>query len=114
MINKKDVKSILDGILKYVDDIIQIVNENNVDKKKYLTSILFRHSLHMCLFQIGEISKLVPDDFKAKHTNIPWAEMKGLRNVEAHDYDNLDLNAIWETIKNDIPALKEKLQQILF
>ena len=48
----------------------------------------------MCLFQIGEISKMVPEDFKKQHIEIPWAEMRGLRNVEAHDYDNLDDNDI--------------------
>lgn len=44
---------------------------------------------------------------------IPWAEMRGLRNVEAHDYDNLDLTAIWKTIEKDIPDLDKKLSKIL-
>lgn len=113
MIDKKDVNSILHGICKYIDDIIEIVGDNKVTEEMYKSNVLYRHSLHMCLFQIGEISKYVPDDFKAKHLDIPWAEMRGLRNVEAHDYDNLDLNAIWKTIKTDIPDLKKKISKLL-
>lgn len=65
------------------------------------------------IIKIGELSKFMPDSFKLKHTDIPWAEMRGLRNVEAHDYDNLDLAAVWKTIEKDIPDLKNKLQNVI-
>lgn len=113
MINKDDVNSILTAIKKYIDDINSIIKDNGVTESMYKTNVLYRHSLHMCLFQIGEISKIVPDDFKKQHMEIPWAEMRGLRNVEAHDYDNLDLNAIWKTIEKDIPNLDVKINGIL-
>ena len=113
MINKNDTKSVLFGIKKYIDDLNKIIKDNKVTETMYKTNVLYRHSLHMCLFQIGEISKMVPDDFKKKHMEIPWAEMRGLRNVEAHDYDNLDLTAIWKTIEKDIPDLDKKLNKIL-
>ena len=113
MIIKSDINSILNGILKYINDIENIIRENNVTEYMYKSKVLYQYSIHMCLFQIGEISNLVPDDFKQKHTEIPWAEMRGLRNVEAHDYDNLDLNAIWKTIEKDIPDLKIKILKII-
>lgn len=113
MIDKKDINSVLHGIYKYIDDIIKIIDDNKVTEEMYKSNVLYRHSLHMCLFQIGEISKYIPDDFKTKHLDIPWAEMRGLRNIEAHDYDNLDLNAIWKTIKMDIPDLKKKISKLL-
>ena len=113
MINKDDVNSIISAIKKYIVDIKSIIEDNNVTEIMYKTNVLYRHSLHMCLFQIGEISKLVPEDFKKKHIEIPWVEMRGLRNVEAHDYDNLDLSAIWKTIERDIPDLERKINKIL-
>ncbi|MBO6120151.1 MAG: DUF86 domain-containing protein [Lachnospiraceae bacterium] len=113
MINKNDINSILLGIKKYINDINKIIIDNKVTENMYKTNVLYRHSLHMCLFQIGEISKMVPEEFKKQHMEIPWAEMRGLRNVEAHDYDNLDLTAVWKTIEKDIPELNEKLSKIL-
>ena len=113
MIDRKDIKSIILAIKKYIFDIKSIIKDNLVTEEMYKTNILYRHSLHMCLFQIGEISKLVPDDFKRKHIEIPWVEMRGLRNVETHDYDNLDLSAIWKTIEKDIPDLENKIDKIL-
>ena len=113
MINKNDINSILTAIKKYINDINNIIKDNNVDESMYKTNVLYRHSLHMCLFQIGEISKMIPEDFKKLQMDIPWAEMRGLRNVEAHDYDNLDLTAIWKTIEKDIPDLDIKISSIL-
>jgi uncharacterized protein with HEPN domain len=39
--------------------------------------------------------------------------MKAMRNVAAHDYENFDLVALWNTICNDIPALREYCEKIL-
>lgn len=113
MINRKDTESILQSIMKYINDIETIINDNKVTVDSYKNNILYRHSLHMCLFQIGEISNLIPNKYKECHSDIPWAQMKGLRNVEAHDYDNLDLNSIWATLEQDIPDLKIKIKKLL-
>lgn len=39
-------------------------------------------------------------------------QIKGMRNIYAHDYDIIDNDIIWETIIKEIPELKEKLQAI--
>ncbi len=44
-----------------------------------------------------------------KHGNIPWSALGGLRNRIVHDYGNVDLNIVYETLKNDIPELLEML-----
>jgi len=36
-----------------------------------------------------------------------------MRDKLIHDYFGVDLDAVWDTIKRDIPALKEKLREIL-
>lgn len=41
------------------------------------------------------------------HVVVPWNALYGLRNRIVHDYGNVDLNVVYETLKNDIPELLE-------
>ena len=39
--------------------------------------------------------------------NVPWNAIYGLRNRIVHDYGNVDLNVVFETLKHDVPELLE-------
>ena len=47
------------------------------------------------------------DEYRLVHGEIPWAAMFGLRNRIVHDYGNVDLKVVFETLKYDIPELLE-------
>jgi len=64
-----------------------------------LDSMMFR------MIQISENAKKLTDEYKAMHRSIPWNALSGLRNRIVHDYGNVDLNVVYETLKNDIPEL---------
>ena len=66
----------------------------------------------MCIIQIGELVARLNEDFVKNYPDIPWRQIKGMRNIYAHDYDIIDNDIIWETITNEIPELKEKVQAI--
>lgn len=68
-----------------------------------LDSMLFR------MIQISENSKRLSDEFKELHSDIPWNAVYGFRNRIVHDYGNVDLNIIYETLKHDIPTLLQML-----
>ena len=62
---------------------------------------------------IGEATGHIPDDIKARHKDIPWKEIVGLRNRIVHGYFNIDLKIIWGVIKQELPTLKIQLEHIL-
>lgn len=64
----------------------------------------------MCIIQIGELVTGSDESFVKKYSDIPWRQIKGMRNIYAHDYDIIDNDIIWESIIKEIPELKEKLQ----
>ena len=35
-----------------------------------------------------------------------------MRNLHAHDYENVDLEIVWNTLLEDIPALKKSLEEL--
>jgi uncharacterized protein with HEPN domain len=62
---------------------------------------------------IGEAAKNVPDRIMRKYPFVEWKEAIGFRNVLIHDYFGIDLEAVWDTIKNNIPSLKTNVLQVL-
>lgn len=56
---------------------------------------------------IAEAAKRIDESIKEKNPHIPWAKINGLRNAIVHDYDEIDLKAIWDTVKNDLPGTEK-------
>ncbi len=84
--------------MKNVD--IEELSKNDI----LLDSMLFR------MIQISENAKSLTDDYKYSKPDIPWSAISGLRNRIVHDYGNVDLNVVFDTLKNDIPELLEVLK----
>jgi len=62
---------------------------------------------------LGEASKNVPEEIKAKYPDIPWKEMYGLRNLVTHAYFGVDYEILWEIAKNHLPANRTELKKII-
>jgi uncharacterized protein with HEPN domain len=62
---------------------------------------------------IGEAVKSIPIEIQMKYPDIEWKEASGFRNVLIHEYFGIDLEAIWDTINNDIPIFKDKILKVL-
>ena len=64
----------------------------------------------MQLMLIGEISKKISAKTKSL-IDLPWKDIAGFRDKAVHDYFEVDLDVVWNTIIADIPILKSKLQK---
>jgi len=60
---------------------------------------------------IGEAARQVPKDFAAEYPEIPWAKMVGLRNKILHEYFGVDVEILWQTIREDFPPLKTQVKK---
>ena len=86
----------LNFIVLHMKDIcIEELNENEV----LLDSMLFR------MIQLSENAKKLSDEYKMKNSNVSWNAIYGLKNRIVHDYGKVDLNVVFETLKNDVPEL---------
>lgn len=61
----------------------------------------------------GEASSAIPDDFKALYSEIPWQDIKDFRNLVIHEYFRVDLNIVLKIVEEEIPNLKQKIDQII-
>ncbi|CAA6605641.1 conserved hypothetical protein [Rhodospirillaceae bacterium LM-1] len=60
---------------------------------------------------MGEAARHVPDEVAAKHPEISWQQMRGLRNVLAHEYHGVDISVVWRLIEKRLPDLKRMLDE---
>jgi uncharacterized protein with HEPN domain len=61
---------------------------------------------------IGEAARRVSEDSREAHPQLPWQAMVGMRNVMIHDYDDIDLGVVWETLQNDLSPLVKQLEEV--
>ncbi|MDD5673848.1 MAG: DUF86 domain-containing protein [Chitinivibrionales bacterium] len=62
---------------------------------------------------IGEMVDRISDAFKTAHSEVDWVQIKGLRNIIAHDYFGVDAEEIWQIIKRYLPSLKQTVSILL-
>jgi uncharacterized protein with HEPN domain len=62
---------------------------------------------------IGEASVRIPERIRTDYSNVPWRQMRAIRNVVAHEYFGVNLPIIWETVTRRLPELKTALQALL-
>ena len=77
----------------------------DADIKDLSSNELLQDSMLFRLIQVSENAKKLTDEFKDGHGSIPWIAIYGLRNRIVHDYGNVDLTIVYDTLKNDIPEL---------
>ena len=62
---------------------------------------------------IGESANQIPKEIQQKFSNVPWAQIIGMRNRMIHGYFAIDYRIVWDIVKIDIPSLKKELELIL-
>ena len=103
--------------LVYIDDIrdsIEAIKKYTagLTREDFFSSSEKQDAVYRRLEVIGEAASRLPDEFKSQYSLIPWYKIVGMRNVLIHEYDSIDLNRVWETVKRDIPKLEEYLKSI--
>ncbi len=62
---------------------------------------------------IGEASNHIPERIQEQYPDVPWNEMRGIRNVLVHEYFGISATVLWHTIKHDLPPLIPMLEAVL-
>lgn len=106
----KNEKIYLELILNSASKIEDFVFDYDLEKFK---SDYKTQSAVLMQFQIiGELSKKVNEEIK-NQIDLPWKEISGFRDIISHDYFNIDAEFVWQTIKNNVPELKDGIESYI-
>jgi uncharacterized protein with HEPN domain len=65
------------------------------------------------LIVLGEAATHIPESVQSTAPGIPWRKVRGMRNIAAHEYFGLDVQAVWQTATTDVAALRPLLQALV-
>lgn len=100
----------LEDIMEAIENIeMEMVSERKEFDNNKMLQIWVLHYLQI----IGEAVNQLDDDIKSNYSKAPWREIIGLRHMLVHQYFNIDLDIIWKIAVDEVPTLKEQVQQIL-
>ncbi|WP_407396705.1 DUF86 domain-containing protein [Anaerovibrio sp.] len=100
-------KHIMKHILNYCDQVADAV-ERIETLDNLLEDSFYQNALAMPIAQIGELARILSDEYKGKTPDIPWNEIRSMRNHLIHSYGEIDWEKVWYTATQDVPELKEK------
>lgn len=110
--NDEDRKC-LKRILYYCDRLNNHVETFGNNNEIFLVNEQYQDACALIFIQIGEFVGRLSDEFKEEHDEIPWVSIKDMRNRNAHNYDHILYDVVWETIQEDIPQLKCYVESLL-
>jgi uncharacterized protein with HEPN domain len=104
---------IVKKILKYVAEIEIATDEYNLTMDILSQRPTPRNAIAMCILQIGELVGTLSDEFVDSYDAVPWRQIRAMRNIAAHNYEDFSVSILWDTIQEDIPKLKSYCSEIL-
>lgn len=100
----QDIKDCIAQINRFVED---MAFKDFVKDDKTSSAVVRKLEI------IGEAAKNVPDEIKQKYKELPWSDMARMRDKIIHDYFGIDNEIVWKTIKEKLPEIKPKIDNIL-
>ncbi|BAU43413.1 DUF86 domain-containing protein [Leptolyngbya sp. O-77] len=100
----RDVLAAIAEIREFTDNIT--FDEFQGDRKT-IRAVLYNLAI------IGEAIRGIPPELEALHPEIPWDDVRGMRNVVIHEYFQVNLSIVWQTIQEDLVSLEASLHQLI-
>ncbi|NEP76684.1 DUF86 domain-containing protein [Okeania sp. SIO2G5] len=104
---KNRIRDMLEAIAEIQDFINGMTFEEFQNDRKTIRAVLYNLAI------IGEAVVNIPSDVEAAHPEIPWIDIRGMRNIVIHEYFQVNLPIIWQTIQIDLAQLETSLQSLL-
>ncbi|MFA4905660.1 MAG: DUF86 domain-containing protein [Candidatus Margulisiibacteriota bacterium] len=100
----------------FIQDILSAIKKidsysRNISFAKFREDELLIDAIVRNLEIIGEAAKNIPSSVRDKYEDIEWKKIAGLRDILIHEYFGVDIDILWDIIKNKLPELKKQLNK---
>jgi len=101
--------------IKDIYDSVQYIKKfvGKMNRKEFLADEKTRSAVAFKIENIGEASKNIPKEIKAKYNDIPWTEMARMRDKITHFYFGIDYKVVWSVVKKELPVIEPAITKLL-
>ena len=104
-------------VLDFVDDVVssaQKIEEfiAGMDLSEFRKDEKTAYAVIHALEVLGEATTKIPASVRNRHPEIPWQAIAGMRNKLIHEYFGVDMETVWQTATEDVPALKKHFENL--
>lgn len=103
----------LQKMLELCQDIAFFID--GISLEVFLMDKRTQNAVAMSLMALGEVANVIyqkDQEFVENNAQIPWKYMRGMRNLIAHGYFQLDFMVVYQTAERSIPELSVQLSEI--
>ncbi len=102
----------------YYEHILECISKiqqytKGLEHNEFIKNEMIQDAVIRNLEIIGEAANKISKQSKEENNRIPWKQIVGMRNRLIHDYFGVDSGAVWQTLIDDLPSLKEKILKIV-
>ena len=112
MIDERTRKVLL-AIIKHCNIIEDTKTHFGNKYEEFDENRIYQNAILTPITQIGELVKRIPDEFRNKHTEIPWKNIAGMRDIVVHNYETIDKVILWNVADKEVKKIKEFCINIL-
>ena len=84
-----------------------------VDREGFDESMLIQSAVVRQIEIISKAAKRLSDELRQQHSDIPWKQMAGMRDILIHAYDSIDPDEVWNAATRDFPKICSQIQEII-
>lgn len=84
----------------------------NITPKQFENDFILNTAVCKWIELIGESAYKLTKEYKKKYTEIPWEQIEKLRHIIVHDYFELNIDQIWSVVIENIPELKQQIENL--
>ena len=99
---RRGLEDLLEDLAEAVDAAAELIG---IGKERWDAERPLRLAGEAVAGRIGDIATKLPDELLAGTSELPWAEIKGMRIVVDHAYHSIDYERVWRTLRDDVPEL---------
>lgn len=106
------------SIILYLSDIAESINQielyvKNQDAHSFFSNQEKQDAVIRRIEIIGEAAGKILNEIRDKYPKVPWAKIKGMRNIVVHQYFGITPELIWQVATVDVRELKPQIEQII-